>query len=364
MKLIHSTDILESVTKNKNKKYWQGHVSQDGETTNYYTSSSYWQILSNGDKSIIQHSQYNFAEPTNVGRINERNSREQAFFNIESDFKSKQDEGYLVEGSDQKFDKILPMLCKTYSKKHVEKYIKNPYHSPKLDGWRLSMCDKSAQSRNGKPVIDDAIKHLLINTNGDILDGELMLPYPYTFQETCESIKKRNDNSYKLEYHIFDLIDTTMPFKDRHKYISDKYSHFPNFKIVDAIPDSLSKCDYYLNKFIDQGYEGSIIRDGNSLYEVNTRSNYLVKYKNFLDAEFEIVDVKQGTGSMEGCAIFTCKTENGTVDCVPKGTFEYKKDLYHRRNSLIGKYLTIKFQGYTDDKSLRFPVGIGIREDL
>lgn len=362
MKVLFSTELLVSTTKTGNIKCWQGHVSQEGE--NFFTYSSYHQVLSNGEKSVVQNSDYYPVISTNVGRSNERSGLEQAKFNIIADMKLKQDKGYTIFGIES-FNQIksLPMLANKFGKM-TGKYIKNPCYQRKENGFRLLMCDKKAWSRNGKDL-GESFPHLLIDTKGVILDGELLLPEGYTFQETCEAIKKFRETSLLLEYRVFDIVDTTKTFSERYSYLLENFSNTSGIKIVDTYVDTLDKAPEYLDRFIKEGFEGLIIRDLDSYYEVNHRSQYLVKYKNFLDEEFKIVGVFEGSGGMSGCAIFTCELPNGsTVDCVPKGTIEYKKELWNRREELIGQYLTIRFQCYTDEGSLLFPVGISIRSEI
>jgi ATP-dependent DNA ligase len=361
MEIVFSTDLLTSNTKSGNIKCWQGHVSQEGE--NFFTYSSYYQILSNGEKSVVQNSDYYPVISTNVGRSNERSGLEQAKFNIIADMKLKQDKGYVIEGNENPPMTILPMLANKFGKM-TGKYIKNPCYQRKENGFRLLMCNKKAWSRNGKEL-GESFPHLLIDTKGVVLDGELLLPEGYTFQETCEAIKKTRETSLLLEYRVFDIVDTTKTFSERYQYLLDNFSNIPGIKIVETYIDTLDKAPEYLNRFIQEGFEGLIIRDLNSYYEVNHRSQYLVKYKNFLDAEFKIVGVSEGQGGMAGCAILTCELPNGnTVDCVPKGTIEYKKELWDRKEELIGKYLTIRFQCYTDEGSLLFPVGLCLRDEI
>jgi DNA ligase-1 len=40
---------------------------------------------------------------------------------------------------------------------------------------------------------------------------------------------------------------------------------------------------------MEEGYEGIMVRNPNSPYEISKRSSYLQKYKEFDDDEFEII---------------------------------------------------------------------------
>ena len=93
----------------------------------------------------------------------------------------------------------------------------------------------------------------------------------------------------------------------------------------------------------------------------------------FDDDEFRIIDVKVGTkGSMAGKAVFICEkyrdkqplVEGETFDCKLKGDMDKLKDYADDPSLVIGKILTVKFQGYTKYGKPRFPVGERFRVEL
>ena len=92
----------------------------------------------------------------------------------------------------------------------------------------------------------------------------------------------------------------------------------------------------------------------------------LQKVKEFDDAEFRISSVKVGTkGSMAGKAVFTCDLPNNkTFDCKMKGNMDDLKKYADDPSLVIGKILTVQYQGYTKYGVPRFPVGLRFREDL
>jgi DNA ligase-1 len=113
---------------------------------------------------------------------------------------------------------------------------------------------------------------------------------------------------------------------------------------------------------MENGYEGQIIRLDKP-YE-HKRSKYLLKRKEFKDAEFEIVDVVEGDGQRSGtvgyCVIKlpndkTCKSN-------VKGTFQYLAELLKNKKELIGKMATVKYFCETPDGVPRFPYIIAIRD--
>ena len=114
---------------------------------------------------------------------------------------------------------------------------------------------------------------------------------------------------------------------------------------------------------LEEGHEGTMIRDKDSMYEVGQRSNYLLKHKDFQTEEYEIVGANEGTGREKGTVIWVCKTQSGREFTVrPEGTLETRKNYFKNKNNFLGKLLTVKFQNLTSLGIPRFPVGIVIRD--
>ena len=92
----------------------------------------------------------------------------------------------------------------------------------------------------------------------------------------------------------------------------------------------------------------------------------IFKKLEFDDTEFKIIGVKVGTkGSMAGKAVFTCELPNNqTFDCKMKGNMDELKKYADDPSLVIGKILTVQYQGYTKYGIPRFPVGLRFREDI
>ena len=107
-------------------------------------------------------------------------------------------------------------------------------------------------------------------------------------------------------------------------------------------------------------------RNLNGKYKLKHRSNDLLKFKNFEDSEFKIVDAKKGTGTEEGAIVFMCETEYGKkFDVRPRGEIEKRREMFCNKDDYIGKMLTVRYQntGIMDDDAVpRFPVGIDVRD--
>jgi len=102
--------------------------------------------------------------------------------------------------------------------------------------------------------------------------------------------------------------DEDMSFSDRSKFIKDNLSNMNNVVVVPTFEiNSREEVDKYFDIFRKDGYEGAIIRT-DAPYE-HKRSKNLLKYKEFLDDEFEIIDVNIGKNQTIAES-FTIKLKN------------------------------------------------------
>lgn len=118
----------------------------------------------------------------------------------------------------------------------------------------------------------------------------------------------------------------------------------------------------YHKKCTDAGYEGIILRNMEGKYEFGFRSNDLIKLKTFDDTEFEIIDVVEATGRDAGTAIFVCKCKGGKFNVKPQGSRELRTEYFNNKKALIGKMVTVQYQGLSDDGIPRFPSAVSVRD--
>ena len=177
------------------------------------------------------------------------------------------------------------------------------------------------------------------------------------------------------------MADESLSFNNRYVRMShiigddmNSVQNHPNILLVvahevqnnDNIDDTLLELH---DMFVERGYEGLIARHPNLLYKMGYRSDQLLKYKSFNDAEFKVLSVSNGVGKFEDMAIFKCEMDDNsgnTFNVVPKGTEEERKAYLTNAAKYIGKMLTVTFFGRSEDNIPRFPVGKAFRmkEDL
>jgi ATP-dependent DNA ligase len=296
----------------------------------------------------------------------------------------------------EKIITVRPMLANTFSfnlydssKKSRAFKIEFPaYVQRKYDGIRCIAYIKEGnviiESRKGISfqnfiILKEELKTLFSNLSPDFyFDGEL-----YTNEldfETTSGLIRLSEKKCtpedtikinKIEYHIYDFFDINNPqmiYKDRLDFLNtflSKHCKKCNLcKQVETIEiENIENVKTYHDNFVQEGYEGIMIRDKNGLYEVNKRSKYLQKFKEFMEEEFKIINFHEGSGDEKGAIIWDCETKDKTPFAVrPKGTFESRKKLFNEGSKYIGKLLTVIFQEYSADGVPRFPVGKAIRD--
>lgn len=305
-----------------------------------------------------------------IGRANETTHYTQALLEAESKWKKQCDKGY---GTDPKPQKVfLPMLAQRYDK-HPNKLKFPCYIQSKMDG-----CRSTLSLENGKPVFRSRmgkkfkvlqhlektiLPYLTFNPN-IILDGELFSE-KLTFQEITSAIKRDYPNSLtkNIEFWYYDCYLTNKvnsTFKDRWNTLQT-LDVLGFVKVETYEITKKSEIASHHSQFLTDGYEGSILRNANGIYKVNGRSYDLLKVKDFMDEEFEIVGAKK---DKNGEVVFTCVTLDETpFDCKPDGCHEDRVKMWIDRAKHIGQDLTVRFfEWTTSDKPVpRFPVGTGIR---
>jgi ATP-dependent DNA ligase len=144
-----------------------------------------------------------------------------------------------------------------------------------------------------------------------------------------ESLKEQ------LEYHVFDCIVVDRPTLGFAERIAIARSFQGNGIVINDTVEvaSAAAADAYFERVVADGYEGIIYKSADKPYEFDfnkeKRSSWYLKRKKQEDAEFPIVGFLQGKGKDLGCIVFELEGPNHKrFNCVPNGTYEYRKQLY------------------------------------
>ena len=247
---------------------------------------------------------------------------------------------------------IRAALAADYSKERDNGTLRYPYYAqPKIDGIRVlvTLIDGKATllSRNGNrfsmPHLSAALTPYLMASPSLILDGELYSP-DLSFTALCSAIRSsEHQDKAKVSLYLFDCYNTDKPrqsYKERYK-AAQMLASVPFVVVVETITVKSHKAvERALECFIEAGYEGVMIKSMSSPYKQG-RSNAIMKYKKFVDSEFEVVATDATT--------ITCYTPSGVAFSV-------------LGSASVGEIVTIRYQEITANGSLRFPRMIGRRD--
>jgi hypothetical protein len=280
------------------------------------------------------------------------------------------------------------------------------YSQPKLDGWRCRVMiqpktDSNEEwevlmaSNSGKQypwfnslrklflewlVTQDSVPEELM----DGLDGELYCNQFYDEEgEAIDPLKtfsiissicglgRSEPHKYEdqIQFHCFDLMDVQddkLSQKERFKNLNELFKSLPKsakkriIRVPTKLHQSIDEVPDQHNEYVNElGAEGIILRACDTVYKPKSRSLKMRKFKMFDDNEYEIIGAKidKGTGDQNFSFSWKLQTENGKeFYAVPKGERDQKKKWYKNRDDYVGKFVTLKYQGISDDGIPRFPV--------
>ncbi len=308
---------------------------------------------------------------------------------------------------------VLPKVAKYFSEctgkgKNLVMNSTEFYAQPKLDGWRcrvmiqFNKVTEEAEivmtSNSGKQYpwfssLRTLFKEWLTCSKIDSadlldgLDGELYCDQfvdengavmdPLTkFSTVCSICGLSRSEPHPLEdqiqFHCFDLIDKsgTISQKDRFNQRNHLFKCMPQsikntrriIKVETLVLDNIDKIPETHNSFVDLGYEGIVVRTMNMMYKCGKRSPFMRKVKTMRDEEYEIFGCKLDKGVSSEHFVWILKTNDGKeFYSKPMGTKEQKLEWYRLRKNYIGKFLTVKFQEFSEDGVPRFPIAKAIR---
>lgn len=357
---------------------------KDGKTQIWWMERDFNKIRSHSaqwDDGVIESSlvtsTWKEIEGTNEGRANERKPDEQADFEIERHYRLRAEAGAVYNIGDTPMipEKIFPILAHDYSK--LKKPLSFPvYSQAKLDGMRALTTSSGMWSRNWKPVLSAPhIAEILepYTEQGIIFDGELYNhDLKNDFNKIMSLAKKLKpkeedllESAQLLQYWVFDIIVPDTIYSDRLAMLTEiveKLGHpqiiLPPSELVQT-QDELDKLD---ETYILHGYEGQMIRY-DAEYE-HTRSKNLLKRKTFMEDEFTITHIEEGTGnwSNTGKVIHAVTKEGKPFKSTLKDNYDYAVEVWKNKDIYINGEVTCRFQNYTPDGIPRFPIAVHIYE--
>jgi DNA ligase-1 len=318
--------------------------------------------------------EWTIAKAKNVGRANETTPEQQAIAEVEAEYEKKLARDYHM--SLDRIDEAMrfkPMLASKW-KDRVAKVSGQVFMQPKLDGMRCIAKADGLWSREGKPIhgaphIFELLKPIFDKYPDTIFDGEL---YNHDlkddFNQIVSAAKKQTPSEEdlavsreKLQYWVYDLPSRNDTFGERVRVLDNMINNrtallqSPHIVVTPTLDTFAEDVDKIAAEYIEAGYEGAMVRTEGK-YE-NKRSNTLIKWKEFQDEEFTIVDIQEGDGNRAGMAarVVLDLGDDRTFSAGLIGNVEYCRQLLADKDKHIGKKGTVVFQNYTPDGVPRFP---------
>jgi len=226
---------------------------------------------------------------------------------------------------------MKPMLAFTYQDRG-HRYPDEFHIQPKLNGVRMLYQGGIMQSRDEILWKNGRLQHIknALSTIPShlVLDGELYL-HGMSLQKinSAASVKANmdNENSSRLEYWVFDMLDLTdplAPFYERTKLLKQLLQNFksPIFYCPTIKANRLLAESFYL-KAKAQHFEGIMYRLSDKPYGIvqhcsnkQNRWECLLKRKGYLDTEVDVVGVVPGEGKYTNMmGSLTCLIDDNTT---------------------------------------------------
>jgi ATP-dependent DNA ligase len=355
-------------------------------------------------------SKWTIAEGKNVGQSNETTGEQQAEMEATSKWKKKlKSGGYFedVKDIDKPLAFIEPMLAHPLYSKKTKKvngkeqvviedrtpFIKLPVMvDRKYNGMRQVTSAVGPKSRKGEevksaPHIWEALESLFEKIPSLVLDGELYNhDYRHKLNELIHIVRTNADHKITREllaeserivrYYVYDGYGFDCPEKiavmDGGFAIMGMAAGTP---VTEDTPCALRRealkallkgvpyivvVPYYISKtmedakvlygdFIEDGYEGAILRNANAPYQ-HFRTNDLIKLKPFEDMEVIILAIiDPGSGNWGGTGkTAMVRMDNGKeFKATFKGSRETAIKILKEQDKWVGQKVTMTYNGWT-----------------
>ncbi len=234
--------------------------------------------------------------------------------------------------------------------------------SEKYDGVRAFWDGRRLVSRGGK--VFAAPEWFTAGFPAARLDGELWAGRgKFEYASGTVRRKKPHEGWRKIRYMVFDLPEHGGVFRERYakleEYAADSENKY--WSVVEQkAAGSSEELEMRFAKIVGEGGEGLMLRRIESLHRVG-RSDDLLKYKPFADAEAVVIGHNPGKGKYAGMtgSLRARALADGKEFSIGSGL----KDAQRKNPPPVGATVTYKHQGFTENGIPRFPVFLRTRNE-
>lgn len=341
-------------------------------------------------------SEWTICAGKNKGKANETTDEEQAQVEADSKWKKKLKSGGYFEDKkdiDKPLSFIEPMLAHPLISKKTKKDKKTGKETTiivdrtdkvilpvmvdrKYNGMRQVASSIGPYSRKGEeiktaPHIYTTLSPLFEKEPTLVLDGELYNhELRHRLNDLISIVRTTADHKITQEllskserivrYYVYDgygfttksgeEITENTPCQARREALKELLKDVPYVIVVPYfIAKTMEEAKELYGKFVEDGYEGAILRNANSSYQ-HFRTDDLIKLKPYEDMEVTILDIiDPGSGNWGGSGkTASVKMSNGKVFTATfKGSYETAVQILKDKDSWIGQEVTITYNGWT-----------------
>jgi len=272
------------------------------------------------------------------------------------------------------------------------------FQSKKRDGVRVEVSNQGLLNRSLKVLRNIKVQEYFKKTYENlpanvIIEGEVHgdgIPCR-VIAGVCNS--DAHDIPKGLKLYLFGVFDKEKTFTERMVLLNDicKSIQSDRHEIIEQVRVHSAKevTDNY-NKYIEEGFEGSVLMDGRKQYKegrVTILQHIGFKIKPHAEIDLLILDVterflnlnesqtnelgrsfkrntvdaKEGTGI---AATFICQMPDGktTTKVSLTGEEAFRREIWENKESYVGKYAVIKSMAYGTKDKLRHPRLVSIKD--
>ena len=288
-----------------------------------------------------------------------------------------------------------PMLAKQVDKvTNTKIFDKEWIASRKIDGLRclIYMGDDGElhTASRGAMNYDAAMSEILSHSDlinvfkenpGLIMDGECYRHF-WSLQQ-INSIARTQVTAVDytiLQFYWYDIVDTNSTFDERLAFMKDIQDQLNltfeperefergelRVQFVPQVPvtgyDNMLKLH---NQYVEEGWEGLVIRDPDKVYRPNGRTNDMIKIKVYKDDMFKIVDYELGLRGSEDMVFIMELPDGRTFKAKPLGDRAQKEEYVENFDTMCKGHMgECKFFYYSDDGIPLQPAMKALRDDL
>jgi DNA ligase-1 len=277
--------------------------------------------------------------------------------------------------------------------------------SPKLDGIRMSVQDSKLLSSTLKDIPNMYVREVLSNTSFNDLDGEgcvgSVTDGKCFSRSTSLLMSDDEPITEPVVWYVFDKFVDGLSCRHRqHRACLQLLSADVSFGLLSVkwlkqtVVTNLQEFLDFEKKCVDEGYEGAMYRNPDSLYKQGRSTlngQELIRRKPFEDAEAIVIGWEEGETNTNPKTINALglskrgsskvgKVKNGTLgNYLVKGLTAFKDvdfsitafgtddenvERWNNKDQLIGKIIKYKYQKYGSKDRPRIATGIGFRSEL